>query len=613
MYDKRTARFPDTDTAETDAVTIFKYLLDQDHVKFDANERDKIPAVDGDLYLVDETNQITGKLLAQVKKLPDRNRDSPKKRFKIQTLNHYTVDPAPFLIIVVDTQDEIAYWQHIDSEFVEILDIKEDQKTKTIHFTDEQVVDGRDESYIDAWHEITEERLEKVLRQEDFREEFQELRARANPTIGEENGFFTQIHDFLDEYNRLVKDEIPVLNKRLYADSWKIGFALQSQTSESLHYGLYTIPWERNDVQIKEIDEPVFDELDDALVATGHNMENPVLDRPVDYARERVFGKIEDILEEKLLLHGVNRVLAREFVFEFVDEFSDMLGVESGKETYSLAELKRGFYQFLPFWIDEAIHVIEDRDELGVRVGRDGIDLGSLQTRILPEERENIDSRIESRLNEEGATAGPYPVTDRALQPLLFEEFLAYLEQNGIDEVDRLYGPKDYSRLEEQEQNRIWSVYSSEDIATNLEIFFSHLPEAFEDVVEANFSGIAGEVSLFGDYSKVVVTYEISDSYESYQDAPKMQMYYLKGEETEQVDIVLVHEEDSQFHHLRSEKDPGDVVEVDGREYELGKLSFGGMDFLFHETPLLNYVYKKIGEKIGTALEVDDTIVIRLH
>lgn len=67
--DDRTAKFPDTDSAETDAITIFKYLLDTDQVKFDASERDKIPAVDGDLFLVDEDNKIEGNLLAQVKRI----------------------------------------------------------------------------------------------------------------------------------------------------------------------------------------------------------------------------------------------------------------------------------------------------------------------------------------------------------------------------------------------------------------------------------------------------------------------------------------------------------------------------------------------------------------
>jgi hypothetical protein len=306
MAGDRTASFPETDSDETDAVNIFRYLLDTDVVKFDANTRDKIPAVDGDLYLVDEDNQAEGKLLAQVKKLPDRNRDSPKKRFDVETLNHYTVDPAPFLLVVVDIEEEIAYWEHVDSDFVEGLDIDDGQKTKTVHFNDDKVVDGDDRSYIEDWSHITEDRLDKVLRDEDYREAYEELREKANPAVGEEREFYRRIHTFLDEFNQFVKNEIPVLNKRFYGDAWKIGLALQEFDDESLIYGLYPISWERNDVQIKEVEGPVLDDLEEASVSIGHYDENPIQDRPEEYARERVFDKLEDVLEDRLLVHGAS-------------------------------------------------------------------------------------------------------------------------------------------------------------------------------------------------------------------------------------------------------------------------------------------------------------------
>ena len=409
MVEDRTASFPETDTAETEAVDILSYLLNTEKVKFDANTRDKIPAVDGDLYLVDEDNSIHGKLLAQVKKLPDRNRDSPKKRFDVETLNHYTVDPAPFLLIVVDIEEELAYWQHIDSEFVEELDIDEGQKTKTVHFCEKRVIDGDDNSYITKWREITENRMDTVFRNDDYQAAYEELRKNANPAIGQEHDFYQEVHKFLDEFNQLVKHDLPVLNTRFYGDAWKIGLALQKYNTDSVHYGLYPIPWKRNDIQIKETDGPLLQELDEALVATTHMSENPIQDRPEEYAREQVHAKLEDLLEDQLLVHGVNRYLAREFIFEFVDEFHDPLGLEEDKDIYTLDELRNGFYQYLPFWIDEAIQTITHRDELGVNTGRGGIDLGSLKSRILPEERGEIDARIQGRLEQEDAETPPLP------------------------------------------------------------------------------------------------------------------------------------------------------------------------------------------------------------
>lgn len=609
MVDGRTASFPETDSAETEAVTIFRYLLDTDKVKFDANTRDKIPAVDGDLYLVDEdNNQIKGKLLAQVKKLPDRNRDSPKKRFKIETLNHYTVDPAPFLLVVVDIGEEIAYWRHVNSDFVEGLDIDEGQITKTIHFSGDKAVDSENKSYIGEWQQITEDRMDTVLRDEDYREAYEELREKTNPAVGREQELYRSVHTFLDKFNRLVNHDIPILNRRFYGNAWKIGLALQEYGTDSLHYGLYPIPWERNDVQIKEVEGPVLDELDETLVATGHSMDNPIRDRPEKYAREKVHGKVKDALEDRLLIHGVNRVLAREFIFEFVDEFHDSLGLEDGGDVYRLEDLKYGFYQYLPFWIDEAIQVIGSRGEPGVRIGREGIDLGSLQSRILPEERQEMDARIQERMEQKGAEAGPYPVTDRHLSPRSFEEFLAYLEQRGINKVERLYIPPDYSRLEERDSNWIWGKYSPEDVAENIDTFFTHLPEAFEDIVEANFTGLSDQLSLFGGASKVIVTYEVSENYKSRHDAPSMGLYYLNNDEDGSLDIVISHEENSRFYEWQNNKEPGDMVEINGTSYKIEGVSYGAMDFLYHELPMLNYIYKQLGRNIGDPLNIDKTI-----
>lgn len=612
MAKDRTASFPPTDSAESDAVTIFKYLLDTDVVKFDANTRDKIPAVDGDLYLVDENDQIKGKLLAQVKKLPDRNRDSPKKQFDLATLNHYTVDPAPFLLIVVDLNKEVAYWEHIDSDFVEKMDISEDQKTKTIHFSDEKVVDDEDKSYIRQWRRITEERMDTVLRDEKYREAYEKLRKKANPAIGIEQEFYPLIHAFLDEFNRLVKHDMPILNKRFYGNAWKIGLAVQIFDSDSVDYGLYPIPWRRNDVQIKEVEGPVFEELDEVLVATGHFTENPIQDRPEEYAREKVHDMVEDVLKDRMLIHGVNRYLAREYIFEFVDEYNDPLGLDEGKDMYQLEELKKGFYQYLPLWVDEAVQVIQDRGESRVIFDRDGIDLHSLQMQISTNECEEMDARIQERMEQEDLEPASYYINTFRFSLRTLEEHLVFLEQRGIESIERLYIPPDYSRLEEQETNLIWGKYSPEAVEENIDILFSHLPETFEAIVEENFPGLVDELSLFGGASKIVVTYEVSESYDSKEDAPTMCLYHFTNDEEDTFDILVSHDKSSRFYKwidqnkLRDKI--GDTIEFDGTSFELQGYSSKVMDHLYQETPMLNFIYEQIGNNIGNSLDVDETI-----
>ena len=61
-------RFSPTDADETEAVDTLRYILDRSHVRLDANVRDKLPAMDGNLLLV-ENDWILGKLVVQIKKL----------------------------------------------------------------------------------------------------------------------------------------------------------------------------------------------------------------------------------------------------------------------------------------------------------------------------------------------------------------------------------------------------------------------------------------------------------------------------------------------------------------------------------------------------------------
>ena len=263
-------------------------------------------------------------------------------------------DFAPFLLIVVDIDNRVAYWEHIDDEYMADLDLQEGQESKVIHFEREKRIDGEDESYISHWQDIVDNRREKLYLSEDFKQAYEDLRQRANPAVGQEQEFFERIHQFLEEYNDLVQNQIPVINQRLYADARSIGLAYQTYTEEELHFGLYPIPANRNDIQIKTVDGPVLDELEETTVSRGHYDGNPIESNPTGYAKEVAYSKLEKLFEQKGLIHTVDEFLAREFIFDFIDEFHVPLGIEQ-KDKYTLREIRYGFRNYLPFWVEEPL------------------------------------------------------------------------------------------------------------------------------------------------------------------------------------------------------------------------------------------------------------------
>lgn len=79
--DPKPAPYSPSDTLEHEAVDILNYILD-DRIKSHIDSRDKTPNHDGFLEITTEEGEPTGRINVQVKKLPDRFRDDPKKQVK---------------------------------------------------------------------------------------------------------------------------------------------------------------------------------------------------------------------------------------------------------------------------------------------------------------------------------------------------------------------------------------------------------------------------------------------------------------------------------------------------------------------------------------------------
>lgn len=154
MGNEDAAPFSTFDVEETDSVTILNYLLNTKRVKSQINIRDTYPNADGFLEIVNKEQKPIGRLTVQVKKLPDDHLDEPKKTFSVKTLNYAKKISEPFILIVVDIDNEVAYWKHLSASWVQRQNL-DGQVQKTIHFSKNNVIDGSNEDYIDRWRAIT--------------------------------------------------------------------------------------------------------------------------------------------------------------------------------------------------------------------------------------------------------------------------------------------------------------------------------------------------------------------------------------------------------------------------------------------------------------------------
>lgn len=146
------APYPASDEAEHRAVDTLEYILNSS-VKSNIDSRDKTPNHDGEVEIVNEEDQPIGTLKVQVKKLPEKHRDEPKKQMNVEHLTYGTLPTEQFLVVVVDTEHEVAYWKHITKKWMR-EEVNPGQQYKTVHFPKENIISEDDQSYVEDWERI---------------------------------------------------------------------------------------------------------------------------------------------------------------------------------------------------------------------------------------------------------------------------------------------------------------------------------------------------------------------------------------------------------------------------------------------------------------------------
>lgn len=593
------APYGNTDAQETLAVDTFKKLVNHAQLKVDVKERDKYPNIDGYVELVNERRVPIGKLEVQIRKLPDDSKTNPKLQCPISLVSYSeTVTCNPVLLIGVDVKQNKAYWIHVTKDLVGKLLNENTQKTKVVSFPVNNIIDGKNTKYILEWKSIAETYQRKIQEYGKLKDSYVKLFEKSNPALGVDRRDFQEMHIFLDEINTLLDRKFLTVKKRFYPTAWKIGLAYYEYGDNVISYSLYPIPFNKNDVQIKEINKTLHEQLKNGF--TKHYVENPIKLRPKEYATEFVESQVSKILENRLLNHKGNEFLAKEFIFAFIDRFSEQMGLDK-RNSYSISEIEEALFYYLPVWVDEAIKFM-------VRVQRNRVkrytdclyrkpyfDPDMLIVQIMEDERKTINQLVRERLGRKNSIPS-IPIGNEKFPLGIFYEFFSFLKSKGVKEIDRVYSPRDYSRLR-RTGGWIWNFFSPAAVKRNLEIFFDNLPKVYDDMVSQNFPELVEELPLFGDASLTIVVFSVKDKCESFQDSPKIQYFHLSSEKQDGLEIELYKEGETKVPNI-SHKNLGRSVELNGKRYKLISMSTGILDFIYDDLPMFNFVYTILKENL---------------
>jgi len=596
---QRAAPYSHTDEQETLAIDTFRHLIDHEKVKLDIKERDKYPNIDGYVELVDEFRVPIGKLEVQIKKL---SHDEQKIQCPVSLFSYSETTCNPVLLIGVDIKQKKAYWVHVKKDLISESIAVSNQKTKVISFPVNNILDGKDTKYIMEWKKIAESYQIKIQEFSKLEDAYLKLSESSNPALGIDRKDFRDIHIFLDEINTLLDGKFSIVKKIFYPNAWKVGLAYYRYEDNNISYTLYPIALSKNDVQIKEVDTLLRKQLENkGLGWTGHFVENPIKLRPKEYAIEIVESKTLRILENKLLNHSGNEFLAKEFIFAFIDKFFQQLGLNK-KDKYALDDIEKAFFQYLPIWVDETIKFMVRIQRNNVTsytallYGKPYFDPDMLIHQIMHDERKQIEQKVTERIRQKDSILG-IPLGNDRFPFGIFAELLSFLKSKGIEQISRVYSPRDYSRLRER-GGWVWNIFSPDAVETNLKMFFDNLPKVYNDVVLQNFPKIAEELPLFGDASRIIILFNVKEEYKTYRDAPTISFFHFETEKQDSLEIEIYRKEESKEMPYLSWEYLGKDIEIKGKKHRLISGSEGVLDFIYDYLPMFNFVYKILEENL---------------
>ena len=575
---------------------ITDWITSSDHAVPNIESYNTWPNYDGQVDLIDEQEYTIGTLLVQVKKLPEQHHLAytfkDEGRFLAYCKEHASW--IPILFIGVDLKKNRAYWLHMSEVLVHQLG-----DSQTIHLKADQSFSAEEQESIRSWHTVVARYADIARERTAFEEQLRNLQQKIESNlIGANMPEFLKLPMFLDEYNRLLDQDLSIVKKVYYPNAWEIGIAYAEYTSTILSYFLYPIQPTANEVAIKKLNPDTFKPLQPAPPGSTWHLGNPLEKNPQAYAKELVRERLNSILRQKLLDHAVSLTLAREYIFAYVDKYTEQLGL-SEKNRYTVTELEAAFTDYYPRWLVEAQKVLLARNGstmLNSAIGTNG----SRFILYNPDRLSNLDQatrqEIQGQVALQIAARLPRPmivIAGDKLSSALFAGMLDFVKHKGIKSVARLYKPRDLSYFKSTQSSYSWDLYSPAARLYNTKRLVVRLQTVYDKIVSGNFPQIAHQLALVKPGHRLLYVYDSSQNAGGPNEPQGATAYIIADKATwnERPTFLLA----SEHTIVTTFCGPKWLLSIDGEEYELVSILSGtGADSWNTNTPLLDMIYQHL-------------------
>ncbi|EFW93459.1 hypothetical protein ZOD2009_03572 [Haladaptatus paucihalophilus DX253] len=425
-----------------------------------------------------------GRIIVQIKKLPDEKRDPPRKQLKTNHLAYCRTVSDPFVLIVVDVDNDIGYWKHITPEWFKEKNL-DSQKSKTVRFDEENLIAEESDYKID-WMNIIEDTKKRI---ENY-EEYEDLKDRANPAIGETKDRFRNIHLFIDKFNHLLNTDFQVIKEKQYPSVWKFGFGSIDYGEESLHYTLYPIQNNENDAQIRDLDSD-WEEIRKLGASRRSGVAgNPIERDPERFAYNAIRKEAEKQIKDRNLSYSNSTFLAKEYVYPFAHKYAPLLGLNRSSE-YQVNNIRDGYYRHLQFWLTEEISDILREHS----IGEVGVHLEGYLDRKEDPRFATIHESAEKQTQEASTDPPKHRIHGSDFDQEILERMIDVLVESPMTTLTKPYVEKDRARDEVGSVDTIWDLYSDDAIIENAKSYYTNYPYEYQNLLRQNFDSLESEFS----------------------------------------------------------------------------------------------------------------------
>ncbi|HEX8022234.1 DUF4365 domain-containing protein [Mucilaginibacter sp.] len=589
------ASFTSTTPSEERSADILQYCLDRNFIKGNIKTTDKYPNSDGLLTITDAQNMPLGMIDIQLKTLQTAHIKNPRYQCERSQFAYAEQNLLPFILIVADQINEVAYWLHLDDKTCQTYKEKGKGKTVMVPIPSTNLISKKNKNYISEWTQIIGDRIDRIQLYPQVQEQLKSLQLQLGklgkyfqPAYSLEGQDIREIHQFLDHYNSMLDREFKAIKDILFYGCWKISIGIIEYKKASSRFILFPQSYYTNAPLIRELkkDDTIKPEdlFEDGIsVIVSSNQTNSIKNEPKKTALNLLRGDIKKFIG-KTNLAVDNAFLAHEYLASFINTFQAYLGISKEWDDLEIQRLHDLLFIIMPVVAEQTTNYAA-----GVQYDITNIDhFADMHEK--PYFLQRI-SKAEESIEKKCVPNVYVSLTSVKFDFNLLIYFMDRLKISGINRIKKVYPGKYYIG-----GSGIMALKNLEKsiLEESAELFFKHFKDAYGKMVDQHFPLLKDDLGLFAENDLLIFSL-FKAGQQGHKPCLLFQRLKARGLADKKL-LFFKNEFDSPILQAEIYEQKKRTLTYEGVTYDLQVNGTTPLDFLFTKTPtytLLNEILKE--------------------